>query len=250
MVMNTVKAADNIVTIKNPVRGTNLRYERKFIFTCDYLEDLIELLFLNSFCFQEIYERRQVNNVYLDDNNLNFYKQNVAGVGEREKYRLRWYGDLFAEISNPTLEIKKKFGEVGDKLSFKIKSLNYNLDSGNAQDLQKRAIEELHGEDRLIQTLMLLNPALFNSYERRYFLSACEKFRVTLDYNQQFYNPGIKRYQESLKTIDKRIVVLELKYDMANDFEARKISQQFSSRVSRNSKYVQGIDLINGQTLF
>lgn len=250
MAMNTAKAADKLVTKTDPVRGVNLRYERKFLFVNDYLEDLVELLFLNNFCFQEIYERRQVNNVYFDDNEHDFYKQNVSGVGEREKYRLRWYGDRFAVITDPTIEIKKKFGEVGDKLSFKIKPFKYNLDSGNARELQERAIAGLHGEEGLVHTLKLLNPALYNSYERRYFLSACEKFRVTLDYNQQFYNPEIDRYRESVKTIDKRIVVLELKYDMEHDFEARKISQQFSSRVSRNSKYVQGIDLINGQTLF
>jgi len=250
MAMNMVKAADNILKTKETVRGSNFRYERKFIFVSGYLEDLIEILYLNSFGFLEIYERRQVNNVYFDDNQLNFYKQNVSGVGKREKYRLRWYGDKFSEIANPTIEIKKKFGEVGDKISFKLNSFNYNLDSGNARELQQLAIEALHGDDSLANNLIRLNPTLYNSYERRYFLSACEKYRVTLDYNQQFYNPVFDHYRESIKHIDERIVVLELKYDMEHDFEARKIPQQFSSRVSRNSKYVQGIDLINERTLF
>ncbi|MCW5515378.1 polyphosphate polymerase domain-containing protein [Muriicola sp. Z0-33] len=248
--MNTAKAADKISGMVDTVKGNNLRYERKFIFVSDYLEDLISLLYLNSYCFSEIYERRQVNNVYFDDNNLNFYKQNVSGVGEREKYRLRWYGDDFSSITNPTVEIKKKFGEVGDKLSFKIKDFNYQLDAGDAWDLKEQVLARLGDEQQLINNLSLLNPTLFNAYERRYFLSACGKFRVTLDYHQRFYNPGINQYQESIKKIDKRIVVLELKYDMADDFEARRISQQFSSRVSRNSKYVQGVDLINGRTLF
>ncbi len=250
MVMNTEKAADSILIAAKTVPGSNFRYERKFIFISEYLDDLVELLYLNSFCFTEIYERRQVNNVYFDDNNLNYYKQNVSGVGEREKYRLRWYGDIFSEISNPTVEIKKKFGEVGDKLSYKTSDFKYNLDTGNAWELQQLVIDALSDEQELINNLIVLNPTLYNSYERRYFLSACEKFRVTLDYHQRFYNPGVDSYQESIKSIDKRIVVLELKYDVVNDFEARKISQQFSSRVSRNSKYVQGVDLISGRTLF
>lgn len=248
--MNMEKAVGNLQLKESSLSGLNRRYERKFIFISDYLEDLVDLLYLNSFCFSEIYERRQVNNVYFDDNCLNFYKQNVSGVGEREKYRLRWYGDQFSEISNPTVEVKRKFGEVGDKLSFKIKDFKYNLNSGNAWELQQLVLAALSTEEELVNNLILLNPTLYNSYERRYFLSGCEKFRVTLDYHQQFYNPVIDNYQESIKTIDTRIVVLELKYDITNDFEARKISQQFGSRVSRNSKYVQGVDLINGRTLF
>ena len=248
--MNMAKAADKELLTKAGVKGANYRYERKFIFTFDYLEDLVQLLYLNSFCFSEIYERRQVNNVYFDDSNFNFYKQNVSGVGHREKYRLRWYGDIFTQIQNPTLEIKQKFGEVGDKLSYKTKDFNYNLKTGNARDFQLLAMDRLKDEQLLVNNLTLLHPTLFNCYERRYFLSACGKFRITLDYNQRFYHPELDNFSASARSIAKRVVVLELKYAMEDDFLARSISQQFSARVSRNSKYVQGIDLISGRTLF
>ena len=244
------KAADNTISTASAVKGANYRYERKFLFTSYYLEDLVQLLFLNSFCFSEIYERRQVNNVYFDDSNYNFYKQNVSGVGRRDKYRLRWYGDNFNYIENPTLEIKQKFGEVGDKLSYRTENLTYRLDTGNARELQTLALSHFKDQHLLVSNLSLLNPTLFNCYERRYFLSACGRFRITLDYNQRFYHPELDNFSASARSIAKRIVVLELKYAMKDDFLARKISQQFSSRVSRNSKYVQGIDLINGRTLF
>lgn len=229
--------------------GLNFRYERKYIFQTDYLNDLIDQLFLNSFSFTEIYNQRKVNNVYFDDYNFNYYKQNVAGIGTREKYRLRWYGEDFSKISSPTIEIKRKYGEVGDKISHKMKNLTYDLLLGDAFNLKQVLIDRLDDHSFLLNRLHLLHPALFNSYERRYFLSACEKFRVTLDFNQVFYNPSLPIYGETEKHINNQIVVLELKYALEDDMEARKISQQFNSRVSRNSKYVQGIDLINGQEL-
>ena len=67
------------------------------------------VVLVNPYCFKEIFHRRSVNNIYFDDQNMSFYRQNVAGDANREKYRLRWYGDDFVKVSNPTFEIKKKF---------------------------------------------------------------------------------------------------------------------------------------------
>jgi sulfur transfer complex TusBCD TusB component (DsrH family) len=39
-------------------------------------------------------------------------------------------------------------------------------------------------------------------------------------------------------------VVLELKYAIEDDFEARGITQYIGARLSKNSKYVNGINLL------
>ena len=248
--MNMEKAADKLQIKEASLSGLNLRYEKKFIFIGDHVEDVKNILYLNSYCFNEIYEKRKINNVYFDDNDLNFYKQNVSGVGSREKYRLRWYGDDFSKIEGATLEIKRKFGEVGDKISSKLPQFKYDLSIGDAFELQRLLCDQLDARPFFQNAVSQLNPTLFNSYERRYFLSACQKFRVTLDYHQHFYDPAASNFLQSKKSIDKRIIVLELKYSTQDDMEARNIPQQFTSRVSRNSKYVQGIDLIQGLPLF
>lgn len=224
----------------------NLRYERKFIFSSTHLEDLVQQLYSNSFGFKEIFEKRSVNNVYFDDQNFNFYKQNVSGVGKREKYRLRWYGDNFSKVENPSIEIKKKFGEVGDKIIHKLDNFVLDVNSIDAYNLIGLITDKIHDYPFLKNSLDQLKPTLFNSYERRYFLSDCAKFRITLDYHQKFYNPYYTNYMSSEQRIEDDIVVLELKYNLVDDTEARLISQEFKSRVSRNSKYVQGIDLIMG----
>lgn len=224
----------------------NLRYERKFIYEHITPDDLIETeVLVNSFCFREIFHRRSVNNIYFDDPDMSFYRQNVAGDEKRDKYRLRWYGDAFAEIKDPIVEIKKKQGAVGDKLSFKLKGLQHQLDThplGQTEQVILEAIEQSNNPE-LALNMRLLSPSLFNSYERRYFLSDCEKFRITIDYNMTFYNPQFETYEDSKTQLPD--VVLELKYKVEDDREARRLTQELTARLSKNSKYVRGVDLVN-----
>ena len=91
--------------------------------------------------------------------------------------------------------------------------------------------------------LQILTPTLYNSYERRYFLSDCGKFRITIDYNMLFYNPQFKNYKMSEMGLTD--IVLELKYKREYDDESRQLSQEIDCRLSKNSKYVRGIENIN-----
>ncbi|SHG58903.1 VTC domain-containing protein [Flagellimonas flava] len=225
----------------------NLRFERKFIFQHLGLEDLIRnVVFTNSFGFEEIYTRRTVNNIYFDDNNFSFYKQNVAGDERREKYRLRWYNDVFSEIQSPTLEIKRKYGEVGDKISYKMDGFKADLNNLNLDAVTDKIVHALKEKGHVypISRLQSLFPALYNSYERRYFLSHCQHFRITVDFNMAFFNP---HFQSNYRVADRSIhdIVLELKYGREHDAESRILSQQIGARLSKNSKYVRGMDCIH-----
>lgn len=232
--------------VVSKTRTQNLRYERKFVYPNSYPEDLIATEILtNSFCFGEIYHRRTVNNCYFDDQAMSFYHQNVAGDDKRNKYRLRWYGDAFNSIERPVLEIKKKHGAVGDKLSFALSEIKIDLNNHTASSLLTQTRKAIEKEDKiaLSNNMEALQAALYNSYERRYFLSHCERFRITIDYNMKFYNPSSTPFEISeASTTD---VVLELKYDVLNDSVARQLSQELSARLSKHSKYVRGIDRIH-----
>lgn len=225
--------------------GENLRYERKFIYENTYLEDLIEEVLANSYCFKEVFHRRTINNIYYDDGNFSYFHQNVSGDGKREKCRIRWYGDEFERIENPTFEIKKKFGEVGDKISYKLRDYKTTLNSIDAIKVNPLVFENESAINRsVISKFQQLTPALYNTYERRYFLSFCKRFRITLDYNMNFYNPTHKNYIASHKGIVQDEIVLELKYDMEHDKESRNLTQQLKTRLSKNSKYVRGVEMV------
>ncbi|WP_197463475.1 polyphosphate polymerase domain-containing protein [Cochleicola gelatinilyticus] len=224
----------------------NLRFERKFVFTNQSLEDVLNFtVHTNSFLFSEIFHERTVNNIYFDDGDLTCYKQNVSGVDIREKYRLRWYGKEFHAIEKSTLEVKKKFGDVGDKISFKLKDFNVDLRTQSADAVHNQLLQRISEENNpaLLGKLQNLFPTLYNSYDRRYFLSQCGNFRITLDYHMKFYNPNYADFYASEMTTND--VVLELKYNREHDDESRLLSQEINSRLSKNSKYVRGVEAIS-----
>jgi SPX domain protein involved in polyphosphate accumulation len=242
MEQNMGKAASKKLDVSDQ---NSLRFERKFIYKHISAEDIIQTEILtNPFCFKEVYHRRTINNIYFDDHDLTFYKQNVSGDGEREKYRLRWYTDVFSEINSPTFEIKKKMGDVGDKYSFKMKDTQFSLKNNSLKEIQKTLQQTMEDQNNLILATKLKStkPAIFNSYERRYFLSNCKKYRITVDYNMCFYNPNTSNFSTSKITTDD--IILEFKYALPQDTQSREVSQHFSTRLSKNSKYVTGVETV------
>lgn len=228
--------------VDKPVQASNLRFERKFLFQNCHVQDIIQSVFRNSYGFQEIFQIRKVNNIYFDDSNYNFYKQNVEGVANRKKLRLRWYGYDTVKIESPTIEIKKKIGEAGDKDSFPLNGVSFNLNKESSDTICSYLQKYVTNQAALQQGLKRIHPTLINTYERRYFLSFCKRYRITVDFNQAFYNPNYQTIEISKKQIGD--VVLELKYAVENDSEARQVSQQIKTRLSKNSKYVNGINLL------
>lgn len=146
-----------------------------------------------------------------------------------------------------TLHLKlKKYGEVGDKISFKIADFSLSLKSVTKERVCYLISKHiLKSNDGLIAKFNQLQPTLYNSYERKYYLSFCGKFRITLDFNQEFFDPNYTNFLMSKEVIDDREIVLELKYNLEHDNEARRVAQEFNTRLTKNSKYVNGVDMIN-----
>ena len=228
--------------VNKHIQNSNIRFERKFLFQNCHVQDIVQSVYRNSYGFQEIFHLRKVNNIYFDDSNYNFYKQNVEGVADRKKLRLRWYGEDTLHIENPTIEIKKKMGEAGDKDSFRLKGVSFDLSVQTPSDVHQLLLSPTQKHLAVHEVLKKLHPTLINTYERRYFLSFCGRYRITVDFNQAFYNPNYTVLANSQRKIND--IVLELKYAVADDNEARQVSQQIKTRLSKNSKYVNGINLL------
>ncbi len=235
------KAASRVDIV--PITGLNLRFERKFVYTDIYMEDILRRVLQMPFGFKEAYHKRKINNIYLDDANYNFYKQNVEGVAHRKKLRYRWYGDDTNKVTSPNIEVKIKNGEVGDKLTYKFKDFSCDIAQTTPMGVHKALLAETLHQPALHNDLGALHPTLLNTYERRYFLSFCGHYRITIDFNQQFFNPnyGCSYKQSGIAVKD---VVVELKYATVKDEDARAISQYIGTRLSKNSKYVNGINLL------
>lgn len=218
------------------------RFERKF-----YLPELTKyevqtLIKYNPAAFKEIFYERHVNNLYLDTSDLRNYRDNVVGAQHRQKVRIRWYGELFGEISQPTLEIKVKNGLVGTKFSYRLPALHITPGFRFSEWLDFLGKKKVPG---CIRTwLATFEPALINRYTRQYYLSGDKVFRATIDSEMRF--GSLMRKEDMFLTWAEgsKDTVLELKYVPENDLKASEITSVFPFRVTKSSKYVIGIDSI------
>ena len=100
----------------------NGEFERKFVIDNMTFQQIEDFVLENSFLFSEIYNKRKINNIYFDDIKFSAYHENIEGLSDRKKYRLRWYGDFYGEVKNPVLELKIKKASLGKKIRFDIKN--------------------------------------------------------------------------------------------------------------------------------
>lgn len=219
------------------------RFERKY-----HIEDLphqeIEMWVKRSpALFFECFPPRYINNIYFDTHGLENYHENLSGQAARTKIRLRWYGDFLHSPSKPTLEYKIKAGMVGTKKSYKLPPLK--LAPGfSFDDLEKYwAVCNLNGD--VVHDLKGVIPTMCNRYHRKYFLSADGMYRITIDTQLEFI--AIDRFDSQFhrRRMMENSVVMELKYsgDIATLDE--RLVNFFPFRVTRMSKYVTGIEMLN-----
>ena len=82
-------------------------------------------------------------------------------------------------------------------------------------------------------------------YTRNHYLSINKNFRITVDSVLNFYKISNKNNLFiNIKEIKNNIIV-ELKYDQNFDRFANQISNNLGFRLTKSSKYVQGIELLN-----
>lgn len=226
-------------------KDTNkLRYERKFVVSELKSYEIEHLIKHNPAMFSEIFYERRVNNIYLDSRDLKNYRENLAGISERIKIRIRWYGKIFGLIRKPVLELKIKKSELGKKLSYPLES--FTLDKNFSLDLLQKIFLKSNLPQRLIEELKLLHPTLINSYKRKYFISADKKYRITLDKEQIFFRIKNRQNLFNEKITNKETCIIELKYLLKDYENAKNITEYFPFRLIANSKYIRGVDLLEG----
>jgi len=218
------------------------RYEKKFVLQGIELKKIEEIIKNNPSMFKEIYYERQINNIYLDTLDLRNYYENVFGHSERIKIRIRWYGKMFGLVKNPVLEFKIKKNKLGEKKSFKLK--NFILDEKFDYPALKKVFAESSLPSEVVETLKRVFPSLLSSYKRRYFISSDKSSRITLDYHMEFFKIN-KRVNLFVNKTKNNKIILELKVPYEKFEKAREITQHFPFRLSANSKYVSGIDLLS-----
>ena len=195
--------------------------------------------------FNEIYQPRFVNNIYFDTIDLTNYNDNVNGKSERLKVRIRWYGDLLGNIVNPVLELKYKKAYTGTKVKYMLNP--FRLNDVYSHELQQEMFEESDIPLVLKDYLKSMRPYMLNRYYRKYFQSSDHKFTVTpIDSMLEFYRVMASNNNFLYKCIDQGSVIVELKYPETNEDVAESIGVSLPFRLTKSSKYIQGMDLLYG----
>jgi len=232
-----------LAKMTNTSSNFDFRYERKFLITGLTVHEVEHVVKYNPAMFREIYHQRFVNNIYMDYFNLKNFFENVEGSQKRLKARIRWYGDLLGHVEKPVLELKIKDALLGRKESFELGSflLDKEFNLGNILDLFKKA--KIPNKTR--GDLLAMEFSLVNRYSRKYYMSADQDYRVTIDSGMEFYNISQRANNFLHKSSDFSSIVLELKYNHDKDGRADRIASKFPFIMTKNSKYVSGLERLD-----
>ncbi len=218
------------------------RYERKFQVS-DMIYPAVEhQVRMHPSAFLPLFYPRYINNIYLDTPIFESFYDNVFGKGSRKKVRIRWYGEVNGLVEKPVVEFKIREGMLGNKLSFPLTP--FVVDQYFSIDTLQQVFHDSKLPDWVFDVLVQLKPSLLNRYRRKYFMSFDGKFRLTIDDELQYFGIGINNnnFLEKYRSED---IIVELKYDKINDDAATFVTNALPFRLTKSSKYVNGIELLH-----
>ena len=167
-----------------PTAG-ELRHEIKLLVEHGDLARIKMWLRLHRANFSPTYPQRRVNNIYFDTEDLANVEANLAGISERRKLRLRWYGETSC-LEHGAWEIKCKQAGLGWKIAQQVTE---------SITLSRMSWPQVLGHLRASATGAVgihlahsSSPTLINHYQRLYYASWDGSVRATVDYQQAFYD--------------------------------------------------------------
>lgn len=215
------------------------RYELKLVTSETELAVVRSWLRLHPAGFRTAYPSRRVNSIYLDTLGHRNLNENLAGVADRQKLRLRWYGLVRDVIENPVLEIKVREGNMGHKQQQKL-TCTLDLTQGWPEILgrAKTAVSPTF----LPTFNQHSQPTILNSYQREYFVTPDGQIRLTLDFAQIVFDQRLSMMPNWKRPLPlKKELVIELKAPPEQAERLHIIMGRFPLLRSRNSKYVKGM---------
>lgn len=189
---------------------------------------------------RQSYDPRMVCNLYLDTPSLSCFGDNLSGVSNRFKLRVRWYGKAENPI-NPRMERKIRSNQLSWKESCPLPEIDFDMRWTEMFRILQGAITPNLRE----WFLACRQPVLLNCYRRQYYESSDGNVRVTVDTGIRFYDqrfaakPNIHLRDYRLDT-----PVLELKFAPQYRQIALRTIRPLRLRQSRFSKYSIGVECL------
>jgi SPX domain protein involved in polyphosphate accumulation len=227
---------------KNISENDKGRYEIKFILN---EADLVKAHnWLNSHTSaKKSYPVRTVHSLYFDNCDFQSVKDNLTGLSNRYKVRLRWYDNEESSPVTPTLEIKQRRDRLGFKDHILIPELTNKIQELSSSEITNiminSAIKTPSGCNILNQPL---NPTLHVTYDRHYYVDHND-IRITEDENIRFSYivPTLKLSE--LSSLPYSFKIMELKFLPDMKSEISSLFKNLHLAPKRHSKYLTGLSL-------
>jgi len=222
----------------------NYRYEIKFILNEVSYSDAMQWLYVCTNAINK-YPDRYVNTIYLDNSSYDSVRDNLSGVSDRFKRRIRWY-DGNSEIK---IEKKVRHGRLGKKEA-SILDLGGDFSSAlSALDLRNRINDSLYNKEALFSDYY--TPVLGVRYLRKYFEDQAG-FRVTFDEKIQFSDlyDNSTSFSLSNELIDYEPKVMEIKFNPSVKDYMNTLISKLNMTTKRHSKYLVGMACLGNVVYF
>ena len=204
----------------------DFRYEIKYEIEPHLAGSIEQVIQLHPLGFSKAFPDRWVNNIYFDTVNLETCQDNLNGISERKKFRLRWYGEITPIITS-TFEVKIKSNMVGRKESWK-------MPKADSFDEIFHSLQDSHLPAGLFPTIQ-------NRYLRSYYVDMEGKFRITVDRQLQHIAYDALSPQPSRHLRPFKPIILELKFDVSSIDRHKEVSRYIPYRQTKHSKYVSAV---------
>lgn len=206
---------------------SDFRYELKYEIPLPLAQGIGQVIHMHPQGFKKAFPDRWVNNIYYDTPNFVTCQENLDGISERKKFRLRWYGDQ-APIQSPKFEIKIKSNMVGRKETIDMRK-NFSL-----RDLPERLQAHPSIPDAI-------RPVIQNRYLRSYYLNMKGDFRITIDreFQHGMVTGDLTNPQAWLRPFP--YIIMEVKFDMSAVERHGEVTRYIPYRQTKHSKYVSAV---------
>jgi len=213
------------------------RYEIKFVLDEDKLSQVVNWLHSET-TFVKKYKDRNINSLYFDDMELTSATDNLIGIQNREKIRLRWYDNV---EKPPILEKKVRDNRLGYKELVRTNITPDDIKNLNLKKLTKMCDNELTKHHIFLD--QKIYPTLQVYYERQYFQNL-NGIRITLDQNIRFYNAHPHHTLFSKLSTRYNSAVMEIKFKRDAKNTVADLIRPLHITPKRNSKYLTGLAML------
>ena len=218
--------------------SSDYRYEIKFVLDNARLADVMQWLYNNTSA-NKSYDNRMVNSIYFDDVDFSSVRDNLAGIAQRNKLRLRWYGNQ--KNSLPIFEVKTKNGRLGNKTTYPINSIKNNIMKLNIDQITSKCIKDLAMHDIIFDKHIV--PTLQVNYDREYY-ETHDNIRITIDQDIKFLDTQLHAILNENNSFSYPFQVMEIKFEPSMKDKVAKLIKSLHITPKRHSKYLIGLAIL------